>query len=106
MENILILHGKKYREEVTLDAIKQFGLDKGIRDLAEFEKVSLSSFEDAELLIFYCLQAGADLDGKKLGITKESIGKYLRVQDVSRFMEIYRAQSEVAPSDLKKKYRS
>ena len=102
MKNTLKLQGKEYPVEVTLDAIKKFCNVKGITNLVDFDKVNLTSFDDAELLIWYCLEAGSKVHGSKLDIKQDELGDYLRVADVVAFMEIYRRQSEIEPPVKKK----
>ncbi len=101
-QNTLTLQGEKYRVEVSLEAIRLFCRDKGITDLAEFDKVKLTSFEDAELLIYYSLYSGAKVSGKVLAIKKENMGEYLRVKDITAFMNIYRHQADISYKESKK----
>ena len=102
----ITLRGQSFRVEVNMAALKKFCNLKGIKDMRSFDTNALKSFEDAEAMIFYCLEQGAEIDQKPLPFTSAEVGSWVRIPAINKFMEVYKHQAtavETAPEAKKKR---
>lgn len=89
----ITLRGQQFRVEVNMAALQKFCNLKGIKDMRNFNAESLSSFEDAQAMIFYCIEQGAIRDKVDLPFTRKDVGEWIRIPSINAFMEIYKNQS-------------
>ena len=99
------LNGNDYRVEATVRSLQKYCKVKGVSKLGSIENMKEATFEDLEVLVFACLEAGAKMDGQALDITQSDLFDIMRPGDIQVFMEIYKSQSQITSDELAKKRR-
>ena len=92
-KSFITIGGNEYRVEVNWNALSNFLKATGRDTLDGLSDISLMRPSDIAPLMAAAINEGERLEGRESNLTGESIGELIRPFHVSRFMDIYIAQS-------------
>lgn len=100
-KSFISLGGKTYRVEVNWNALSNFLKATGRDTLDGLSDISSMRPSDIAPLMAAAINEGERLEGRGCQFTGESIGEILRTSHISKFMDIYIAQSRMAVEEDK-----